>query len=1704
MDIVFADPLMGRCAGSTQIADRYTIGAIDMAEVQRCARPTGRGAITQWLNKGSSLLLLIALLAGAGAVAAVLAPTQPPAYCTKDFGCFDRLEKAEAAIRTSTGYYGAADQLEHVRTTQGPVGSLEMDYGLRKRPADTFYGPMFYADLGVYGQGKGDCAAPAADPSPGYSDWCGDEAALIGSVQRTLATKWPGCTINGSSMRDDYNAPSLNGTSSSTRGTVNFFFKGMTTTANCANGSTRSHDWSLQKHKTLYCSTGFHPIGGSVVDGMLETTNLCQPRNDDYTYIRVPIRQCGSCAGSRNPIYPATGEKQRAEPDFTFAGHAFTRHYRSLRQFRNNRNFAVAWNHTWSDRIINGTNASPYVHLDETGNYETYALLSGNRYRGENSVDRVLERVNANGIGWRLRMPDGEVREFDLAGYLIAVRNPSDPLNDIAIAYSDSAISTVTDAQGRTLKFEYSRNLLRRIVLPDQTAVAYDYNEDRDLTRATYPGNVSRQYHYNEAGLVGAADQRHLLTGITAEDGRRNASFSYDARGRAISSRILGTPNEVTTVTYPTEDNASLVSSSGDTNEYTILPGTYRRVIGIKDGAGFERRDYNAEGRIERLVDRLDGITEYTYQDGFRRTVTTGVGTVEERKTETIRNPTTGLVMEQRAYDKAGTLLVRSTWTYNARNQVATITSTDPQTGEVRSTATVYCEAEDVANNHCPMLGLVKSTDGPRSDVLDVTRYEYRMADAPGCSVTPENCPYRKGDLWRATNAAEHVVEILRRDGGGRILSQRDANGVVTDIEYDPRGRPVANKVRGADDGSEADDRISRIEYYPKGMRYKTIHPDGTTVRFYYDAANRLIGIKDDADNMLSYTLDESGRPLREEIKDATGVPLWHVSRTFNTLGQLAEGRDAYENGTVFAYDKEGNKDRVIDALGRVTDYDYDAHGRILGMVLDKNGIAAGTTYRYDALDNLKAVVDPNGLVTSYTYNAFGEVVHEYSPDTGNQRYTYDSAGNMRTKKDARDIVTTYGYDALNRMIRVSYPDSGKNEAYVYDEAHPDCPSGERFAKGLVGKMTDASGETGYCYDRYGNITRKLQMTQGRTYVLRYLHTDPKGRLPGQDYALQSPPPGNQMIGWTYPDGTGVRIVRDLLGRSAELRVTPTNGQTNILLSGATYYPFGPVARWTFGNGRVLRRSVNENYQPGFVEDTSGGGINEGYWFNAVGNLESLQYANQGAPSRRRYAYDGLNRLTHVRDDATHSVLQEYAYDATGNRTKKVESGVETLYTYGPARHHLTQIGTQGRVYDAAGNTTRIEMTPTSGGGGEDGPPGGGGDPGPGPINPPPSAPHIMQSASAVAPNLREFDYDDTNRMRAVKHNGVVAMNYLYNGIGERVHRAGPSGTAASVYDQAGHWIGDYDSNGQPIQQVIWLDDLPVGLLVGAGAGQKLYYIETDALGTPRVVIDPDRNVAVWRWDLAGEAFGDTLPNEDVDGDGVALVFDMRFQGQRFDSATGLNYNYMRDYDSSTGRYVEPDPIGLAGGVSTFGYASGRPMNLIDRYGMEGTCPVAPSYNPSFWNSGNIQLTNNCYSYAWDRPENPEGAKPRRKPCKPQPGGFICDDRMQDRSTCQKIISHSIRDGMKRLKDGECPPCMRKVFLVMGDNREGKADYHWYRQDADGMWSHKPGTSFITNLDASGNLISNPESADRDDSKRDPMRGVNYSKKCGYLCVPMQ
>jgi RHS repeat-associated protein len=80
--------------------------------------------------------------------------------------------------------------------------------------------------------------------------------------------------------------------------------------------------------------------------------------------------------------------------------------------------------------------------------------------------------------------------------------------------------------------------------------------------------------------------------------------------------------------------------------------------------------------------------------------------------------------------------------------------------------------------------------------------------------------------------------------------------------------------------------------------------------------------------------------------------------------------------------------------------------------------------------------------------------------------------------------------------------------------------------------------------------------------------------------------------------------------------------------------------------------------------------------------------------------------------------------------------------------------------------------------------------------------------------------------------------------------------------------------------------------------------------------------------------FGDGLAFNDPDGDGTPFEFNLRFPGQYLDTETGLHYNYFRDYEAQTGRYVEPDPIGVTTGPWLYPYANGNPMYFIDPRGL--------------------------------------------------------------------------------------------------------------------------------------------------------------------------
>jgi RHS repeat-associated protein len=84
-------------------------------------------------------------------------------------------------------------------------------------------------------------------------------------------------------------------------------------------------------------------------------------------------------------------------------------------------------------------------------------------------------------------------------------------------------------------------------------------------------------------------------------------------------------------------------------------------------------------------------------------------------------------------------------------------------------------------------------------------------------------------------------------------------------------------------------------------------------------------------------------------------------------------------------------------------------------------------------------------------------------------------------------------------------------------------------------------------------------------------------------------------------------------------------------------------------------------------------------------------------------------------------------------------------------------------------------------------------------------------------------------------------------------------------------------------------------------------------------------------WRLEGDAFGDVQPTNPTT---TAFTMPLRMAGQYYDSEVGISNNYFRDYDPSTGRYVESDPIGLNGGLNTYGYVNGHPLRFADPRGL--------------------------------------------------------------------------------------------------------------------------------------------------------------------------
>ena len=179
----------------------------------------------------------------------------------------------------------------------------------------------------------------------------------------------------------------------------------------------------------------------------------------------------------------------------------------------------------------------------------------------------------------------------------------------------------------------------------------------------------------------------------------------------------------------------------------------------------------------------------------------------------------------------------------------------------------------------------------------------------------------------------------------------------------------------------------------------------------------------------------------------------------------------------------------------------------------------------------------------------------------------------------------------------------------------------------------------------------------------------------------------------------------------------------------------------------------------------------------------------------------------------------------------------------------------------------------------------------------------------------------------------------------------------------------------------------------------------------------------------------------------------------------------------------------------------------IKLYFKEDSFPLSGDelyYMPELWCEGSgMQYRTNCYSYALNAFANPDPDRKGQSMMIGQSLGFeqlLKSDFESPNNLINFISQDAFYYNFTFIQVGKYEACPEGTYKIALFIDQEYSDFHFYRQGADGLWSHKRGTSCPTNLDASNNLIVDPETCDREyiDS---PYVHLTYPVFCGYFAV---
>ena len=533
-----------------------------------------------------------------------------------------------------------------------------------------------------------------------------------------------------------------------------------------------------------------------------------------------------------------------------------------------------------------------------------------------------------------------------------------------------------------------------------------------------------------------------------------------------------------------------------------------------------------------------------------------------------------------------------------------------------------------------------------------------------------------------------------------------------------------------------------------------------------------------------------------------------------------------------FTYDTVGNLKIKTDTANRQTLYDYD-NGNRMYRTTDANGKI--TQFGYNPRNQMTSVTDAVNQVYGFTYDPLGRVLTESRAGV-TRGYIYDPVGNRIQRTDYKGAVTTYVYDNLNRLTNVQYPTASENITYNYDD---------------ISRMTSAVNYAGTVSFVYNNRNQMTSTTDVHGKVLNYTY-DANGnratlKLGTATEATYTFDAANRLTNIKDDKNKNYVYAYDIADRLATKTM-----------------PSGVVATYTFdGMSRLTR-----------LKDAKGATTlyDRQYSYNTASNISQILEPT----GTKNYGYDNLDRLTGV-TNAGGATTESYSYDFVGNR---LTSHLSATYGY-QATNRMASTATASFAYDNNGN----------------------------------------MSSKTDASGVTQYTWDYEDRLRLVTKPGNLTVSYKYDALGRRSEQIYGNGFGTKFTSDGNDVILDTNSDNTTVK---YLNGLGIDDKLKMAVGNTISYFVQDHQGSTNALTNATGGIT-------SSATYDTYGNYTGN-----LATRYAYTGREFDSFTGQYFYRNRFYDAQLGRFLNEDPIGLGGGINPFAYVGNNPRSFSDPMGMDG------------------------------------------------------------------------------------------------------------------------------------------------------------------------